>query len=183
MPFILPLSLWIILISAGFQLIIWLNWQHWAWDTNQKTSEVEIEAEQCCALLLLMICEFSNTYAVQFSDVTIHCRHIDLLYKNYSFKYIFTINYYALQNPWPCNLAYCFPSPPTPWHCFYTRVQHMHPIKPCFASFSPSTPTSRLGVRFRQGSEKVLWQKQLDLNSDPELANQRGTDDKKNSRN
>lgn len=50
MPFISPLSMRTFLIAAAQQLIIRLNRQQRACDTNPKMSEVEIEAKHRHAL-------------------------------------------------------------------------------------------------------------------------------------
>lgn len=86
-----------------------------------------------------MTCEFSHLLAVTCSDflqvILMYITDISCLQ-----KYILIINHYFFQDPWPYNLAHCFPSPPTPGQCFYTTAQHMHPIKPCLASFAPQLP-------------------------------------------
>lgn len=139
MHFILPLSLRTVLISAGNQLIIWLNGQQWACDTNQKMPEVEMEAKQYYALFLNDLWILSLNLQLHFtSDINVHYWH--LLSTDYSSKYIPIINHCVLHDPWPYNLAHCFPSQPTPGHCFHTTAQHLHPIKHCLASFAPQLP-------------------------------------------
>lgn len=85
------------------------------------------------------------------------------------------------------------PDPVWPW----PTASHLYPhpdtvctpqLNTCIKSNPASHPLlhnshQQTGSQIQKGLREVLWQNQLETNSDPEPANQTGTDDKNNSRN